>query len=291
MPTSPDPIAEYYDQKCADEWSRLDRHRTEHALTWVALEQYLPPTPARILDCGGGPGRYAIELARRGYEVTLFDLSPANLELARQKADENGLRLAGYECGSALDLSRFPAESFDVVLVMGPFYHLLEQDERQRALLECKRLLKSSGMLFASFISRYAAHRDAALKDPEWILREPERSAEVLANGRLAPVAGCQPQFIAYFTHPGELPPLFWDNGLEIQATLGVEGLVGGVEERVNALQGELWQRWVGLNYSVASDPAIHGLVEHLLVIARKPAWRAVLRRVVLELDRLGSGI
>jgi S-adenosylmethionine-dependent methyltransferase len=288
MTATPDPIAEYYDQKCADEWSRLDRHRTEHALTWKAFEQYLPPAPARILDCGGGPGRYAIELARRGYEVTLFDLSPGNLQLARQKAAENGVRLESFEQGSALDLGRFAGESFDAVLLMGPFYHLLEQSERQRALLEGKRVLKSGETLFASFISRYAAHRDAAFKDPEWLQREPERSAVVLANGRLAPVDGIQAQFIAHFTHPNELPALFWDNGLEIQATLGVEGLVGGVEERVNALEGELWQRWVDLNYQVAADPSIHGLVEHLLLVARKPLWRSVLRRLAGELEHSG---
>ncbi len=288
MPPTADPTAEFDSQHCADEWSRLDRHRTEHALTWKVLEQYLPPAPARILDCGGGSGRYAIELARRGYAVTLFDLSPGNLELARQKAVEEDLSLAGFEWGSALDLSRFPADSFDAVLVMGPFYHLMEWDQRQRALLECSRVLKRGGAIFASFISRYAGHRDAALKDPEWILREPERSEELLTNGRLAPVAGRESQFIAYFTHPTEAPALFWESGLEVQATFGVEGLAGQIEERLNALDGELWQRWVELNYRIAPDPSIHGLVEHLLLVARKPAWRAVLRRLAGELQRLG---
>ena len=46
------------------------------------------PPPARVLDCGGGPGRYAVELARWGYDVTLFDLSAGNLALAREKAAE-----------------------------------------------------------------------------------------------------------------------------------------------------------------------------------------------------------
>jgi len=53
----------------------MGRHRTEFAVTMRALADHLPPPPARVLDCGGGPGRYAIELARQGYEVTLFDLS------------------------------------------------------------------------------------------------------------------------------------------------------------------------------------------------------------------------
>jgi ubiquinone/menaquinone biosynthesis C-methylase UbiE len=76
-----DPIVEvirrYTDKRTEQEWERLGRHRTEFAVTIRALAGHLPPPPARVLDCGGGPGRYAIELARRGYDVTLFDLSPA----------------------------------------------------------------------------------------------------------------------------------------------------------------------------------------------------------------------
>lgn len=287
MPQTPDLIAEFYNQNCEHEWQRGDRHRTEFAITWKALEEYLPPPPARILDCGGGPGRYAIELARRGYQVILFDLSAGNLELAARKAVEAGVCLAGIEQGSALDLSRFDEDHFDVILLMGPCYHLLEREERQQAILEGKRVLKSGGVLLTSFISRYAGHRDAALRDPEWIVREAAESEEILNSGRLGPHRD-GPNFIAYFTHPNEAPALFWEAGLEVNALLGVEGLVGAIEERVNGLDGELWQRWVELNYRVAPDPSIHGTVEHLLVVAHKPAWRSVLRRLAGELGRAG---
>ena len=43
--------------------------RGQHA----ALEEHLPTAPAAVLDVGGGPGRYAIELAGRGYDVTFED--------------------------------------------------------------------------------------------------------------------------------------------------------------------------------------------------------------------------
>jgi len=64
-----------------------------------ALQEHLPAPPARVLDCGGGPGRYSIELARRGYGVTLFDLSPECLRLAQSKAQEAGVHLEGFEQG------------------------------------------------------------------------------------------------------------------------------------------------------------------------------------------------
>ena len=69
-----DDIRNYYDQNPQYEWDRKKRHRTEFAMTERALKEYLPLPPADILDCGGGPGRYTIELSRQGYQVTLFEL-------------------------------------------------------------------------------------------------------------------------------------------------------------------------------------------------------------------------
>ena len=81
-----DPVEAMYDADSEREWQRLVRHRTEFGVTMRALDDYLPSAPAKILDIGGGPGRYAIVLTQQGYEVTLLDLSQNNLTLARQKA-------------------------------------------------------------------------------------------------------------------------------------------------------------------------------------------------------------
>ena len=55
-------VESHYDSDPKDEWSRLEEHRTEFAVTMLALHEYLPSPPASILDVGGGPGRYAIAL-------------------------------------------------------------------------------------------------------------------------------------------------------------------------------------------------------------------------------------
>jgi hypothetical protein len=60
------------------------------------------------------------------------------------------------------------------------------------------------------------------------------------------------------------------------------------IEDGVNALSGEAWEMWVDLNYRVAADPSIHGCVEHLLVVAVKPLWRAVLRQIASRLSKAG---
>ncbi len=264
-------IARYYDQQSEQEWERMERHRTEFAITMRALAEYLPPPPARVLDCGGGPGRYAIELARQGYEVALFDLSAGNLQLAREKAAEADVTLAGYEQGTATGLSRFSDGTFDAVLLMGPLYHLLEETERRQALVEAYRVLKPGGRLFAAFISRYASLRWAAAYEPTWPLEHPELTEMILTTGVLPPRGESDMEFVAYFAHPAEVGPLCRDAGFEVTTVLGVEGLVSMIEGQVNALSGEAWDAWVDLNYRAAPDPSIHGCVEHLLIVALKP--------------------
>lgn len=272
-----------YDRDAQREWQRAERHRTEFTITRRALAQHLPPAPARVLDCGDGPGRYAIELAQRGYAVTLFDLSAGNLALAREKAAEAGVVLA-FEQGTALDLSRFAAGEFDAVLLMGPLYHLLAENERLVALAEARRVLKPGGPLFAAFITRYAAHRDAALKYPTEPIEMPGLYEEIERSGRLPPRA--EPGFVAYFARPVEVEPLVRRAGFEVAEILAVEGLVGAIEDvRVNALSDAAWDWWLEANWRAAHDPSVFGAVEHLLVVAHHPSWRSVLRVIAARLN------
>lgn len=80
-----------YDRYAEREWNRLEggaHHRLEVLITQHALQRHLLPLNAasvHILDAGGGPGRYAMLLAKAGFDVTLFDLSPQLLGIAREK--------------------------------------------------------------------------------------------------------------------------------------------------------------------------------------------------------------
>ncbi|MBN1247222.1 MAG: methyltransferase domain-containing protein [Anaerolineae bacterium] len=270
------------------EWQRLERHRTEFAVTWRALAEHLPPAPAQVLDCGGGPGRYAIALAQQGYSVTLFDLSPELLGMAREKAAETGVTLAGYKEGTAIDLSCFDDAAFDAVLLMGPLYHLLDAGDRQQALAEARRVVRPNGPVFAAFIARYAGHIDAAASYPEEAISQWDAFDRIETTGVQPPREDGEVGFVAYFAHPAEVAPLCRRAGLEVTAVLGVEGVCSLREEKVNALHGKAWEHWVDVNYRIAHDPSIHGGVEHLLVVCRKPRWRTVLRRVAQALDAAG---
>lgn len=69
---------------------------------------------ARVLDVGCGPGRHALELASRGYDVVGVDISATFVDLARSSAAERGLTNVSFLVADARALE-FSAE-FDLVL-------------------------------------------------------------------------------------------------------------------------------------------------------------------------------
>jgi S-adenosylmethionine-dependent methyltransferase len=262
-------VQNFYDENVQNEWERLGvRHRTELAVTLRALREFLQPSPARVIDIGGGPGRYSLTLAREGYLVTLVDLSESNLVFAREKASEMGVRLEGVFQNNAMDLSAFASESFDAALLMGPLYHLWKESERLLALRESYRLLKSSGVIFASFISRFAVFQDGAANGFSWILEKPELNEKLLTTGI---IVGVTDGFTdAYFAHPDEVIPLCEAVGFKTLLRLGCEGVVSGHEMYVNSLERKDFEIWADLNYRIGKDPAAIGASEHILYIGSK---------------------
>ena len=144
-------IREHYDTNPQKEWDRLKKsHPYEKYITIKMMDRFIRPGDI-ILDIGGGPGHYSIHYAQKEHEVTLADLSDENVRFAKKKARQYGVKITAMQ-GNALDLSCFPDDSFDIVFLMGPLYHLMNEENRTRAIQEAKRVLKTGGYLFSSFI-------------------------------------------------------------------------------------------------------------------------------------------
>ena len=104
-------VRDWYDAHSEYEWTRLFQdgyHQLEFLMTMHFLETYLPKN-GWVLDAGGGPGRYTIEIAIKGHEVILLDLSPKCLAIARKEIQRAGVedRVKEIVEGSITDLSRF----------------------------------------------------------------------------------------------------------------------------------------------------------------------------------------
>jgi len=110
LPTIFDPIAAVYDQ-----WYAMEMGQLVDTIEKDLVYRLADPQPGqRMLDIGCGTGNYSLDLARRGLRVTGIDISPAMLEVARQKAVQAGLELDLVQADiTRLDL---PPDYYDLVL-------------------------------------------------------------------------------------------------------------------------------------------------------------------------------
>ena len=112
---------------------------------------------ADILEVGCGNGYAALLItAENPHSYTGLDVMPEQLEIAR----ERGLKNAVFIEGSADDLSRFPAQSFDAILDFCILHHV----EGWRTFFdESRRVLKDGGSIYAADLSKRCIHMVDAL--------------------------------------------------------------------------------------------------------------------------------
>ena len=143
-------VENYYKQ--FDEWNRTftPEGTLEFEITLDLMKKYTQKGD-KVLDLGGGPGRYTIELAKNGRLVSLGDISPELISIAREKTKESE-NIESINVVNAMDLQIYKDNYFDVVLYMGPLYHLTEKKEIITSLMEVRRILKPNGLIIAGFI-------------------------------------------------------------------------------------------------------------------------------------------
>jgi len=168
-------VKEWYRKTADYEWKRLKQdayHQLEFIVTMRFLERYLPKS-GLILDAGGGPGRYTIELAKKGYDVVLLDLVEELLEMAKRKIKREKVehKVKQIVEGSITDLSMFDDETFDGVLCLGgPLSHLLDNEQRETAAKELVRVAKREAPIFVSVISRLGLLKTILSEFPKEII-------------------------------------------------------------------------------------------------------------------------
>ena len=120
----------------------------EFTTTMHFIRRYLKPG-ARVLEVGAATGRYSHTLARMGYRVDAVELVRHNIDIfdrLTQPGEDVTIRQ-----GDARDLGMFADDTFDLTLVLGPMYHLFDEDDRRQALREAVRVTKKGGIIFAAY--------------------------------------------------------------------------------------------------------------------------------------------
>jgi ubiquinone/menaquinone biosynthesis C-methylase UbiE len=258
-PRDVEAVREEWDERARryDAYYGTLRGAVEHYVDWELLERHLPQDrKARILDAAGGTGRITLPLAKMGYSVTLCDISPGMLEVARQKLLREGIldRVEIFEC-NVCELE-FPDESFDFVLCWGG---------TSEAVGELIRVTKRGGTISVFLVNRCRGAIDLFSEDPGSALARIEsRSHDVYDEGvRYRAVS------------PEEARMLFEAQGirvLDIYAVCGwMEVLCIPQEVRESSKWDEgFFSQVTEMVLRLSREPSVQGMSRHLVLYGEK---------------------
>jgi ubiquinone/menaquinone biosynthesis C-methylase UbiE len=274
-------IEKYYDLFPEKEKVRLSRSaydNIESEITKKFLQKYLKPK-SKTIDIGCGPGHYSTWLLKNEHQVHLVDLSEGLLRLARETIEHEKLEsnVLNISKADARDLSNIPTESFDVTLFMGPLYHLLSKQDREKALEEALRVTKPGGIIFSAIINRICPFMAMMHQSPETLAHElehdPEEMSRILETGNYENFDESPNEFTdAHFATLDEVPEMYKRMNVDTVEAFACEGIASYLYDKTEVIKKspKAWNQFLEIIYKNANRPELLGASEHVVFVGRK---------------------
>ena len=240
-----------------DGWYKAFKGAVGNYIDWELLKKYLPKNKnAKILDAGGGTGRITLPLAKMGYSVTLCDISPRMLDVARQKTLKEGVfdKVKILECD--VRSLRFADESFDFVLCW---------DGAFEATKELIRVTKKGGRISIFLHSKWKSAVSNFYKNPDSTLTLIESSPSYLEDeeGKYRVVS------------TEEARELFETEGIRVIDIYAVCGWTDVLPIPENVLESHNWdeklfKQTTEMVLKLSKEPSVSGMSKHLVLYGEK---------------------
>jgi len=240
-----------------DEWYGTFEGAVEHQVEWELLKEYLPKNrDAEILDAAGGTGRITLPLAKMGYSVTLCDISPAMLNVARQKLLRDGVLDRVEICECDVRRLRFADESFDFVLCW---------DGLIEAARELIRVAKKGGGISVFLVNRWAAAVRKFSEDPNSALALLRSESDVIYDGEEKYVVVSVEEAREFFEKEGIAV-------YDIYAVCGMLDLLS-IPEKVRESRSwdtKFFRQVTEMLLRLSKEPSVKGLSRHLVLYGER---------------------
>ncbi len=212
-----------------------------------------------ILDVGAGTGRYSIALSEEGYTVHAVELIKHNLMTLKQKNEKVKTYLR-----NATDLSCFPDDSFDVVLLFGPLYHLIQEEEKIKALKEAKRVVKPGGFILCSYYMNEYAILTHGFRDN--YIKEAIQNKEVDSNYHITPKL----EDLYSMVRIEDIDHMNKVVGLKRVKILAQDGPSDYMRSTLNKMDEETFHIFLNYHLSICERYELLGASSHVLDIVTK---------------------
>ncbi len=213
----------------------------------------------KILDIGAGTGRYSVPLSDEGYDVSAVELVKHNLGLLKAK----GSSVKAYQ-GNALKLKRFGDNEFDMALLFGPMYHLFTHQDKLKALMEAKRVVRPGGIILVAYLMNEYSVITYAFKE--------QHIVECLRDGRLTDdyhTVSSEKDLYDYM-RTEDIAALNKEAGLTRLQIISPDGPANYIRPYLNRLTDEEFEEFIKYHLSTCEREDMLGAAAHTLDILRK---------------------
>ena len=245
-------LVEYYNKHNEDKRLKTKHANIEYITAMKYIHEYIKEGYS-ILDVGAGTGAYSIPLRDEGYDVTAVELVKQNLKYM-EKANINCYQ------GTATDLSKFKDNSYDIVLLFGPMYHLLTMDEKVKALEEAKRVSKK--YIFISYCMNefaliYHGFMEGYIKDD---IKNIDDNFKILKDN----------DNLYSYVRLEDIDYLKDTCNLKRVKIINQDGPTEYIKKTVNNMDDETYDMFIKYHLSTCERPELLGAGRHILDILEK---------------------
>ena len=230
-------VDSYENYKEENRLTTNNARRIEFVTTTRVLDEIIG-TKSKILDCAAGTGIYAFWFADKGHDVT------------------------------ATDMSCFADDSFDIVLNMGPFYHLITEEQREKCMKECLRVLRKGGLLVTAYIPRYYVFQYIATSNEKYL--DEHLAKQLIETGVLKHDDEKCFWTDTYYSSKDEMESIYQRYRLKIVDHFAQDGLAPLLSQKVDKWDENQFKTWCDYHYSVCREQSVLGASNHVIIIGRK---------------------
>ena len=240
---------------------RLQRRHgiVEYTVTMAVLHRFIGSrTCCRILDVGCGTGRYAIALREEGHDVECVELVQHNIDVMLSR--EPSMRVCQ---GDARHMPWIADASQDIVLLLGPLYHLIGDEAKTAALSEARRVLRPDGVMLVAYLmneysilqycfdqDRIGGLMERGFVDGTFHVRTPE--GELYDYVRLE-----------------DIDRLNAAAGLRRLTIFSPEGPADYMRTRINYMADDTFRRFIDYQLAVCERPDLLGAGSHVVDVVQ----------------------
>lgn len=260
-------VVESYEKYKEEERLSTNNARRIEFLTTVRVLDELITGKKKILDCAAGTGIYAFYFADKGHDLTATDITPRHIEVIKKLVSTKPY-VMDTRVMDATDMGVFEDECFDVVLNMGPFYHLINESDRVKCFHESLRVLKKGGLLITSYIPRYYVFQYVAMQNNYYV--DAKLARQLIETGILRHDDEKCFWTDTYYATPEEMEALYCEYGMNILDHFAQDGATPHFASKVDEWSDEQFKIWCDYHYSICRQKSLLGASNHVVIIGRK---------------------